>query len=90
MDMKENTLTGKPSVITLDVIARQKAQKRKELRQAKEDIMQTVHDLFAPVENKGGAAGLMHHVNTGIAVYDGVRTGIKIIQRIRSFFHRKK
>ena len=47
-------------------------------------------NFFAPVEQKGGVEGIMQHINTGIAVYDGVRTGIKIMQRIRGYFLKKK
>lgn len=53
-------------------------------------MVQTIHELFAPVEHKGGVEGIMQHINTGIAVYDGVRTGIKIMQRIRGYFLKKK
>lgn len=87
--MKGNT-PDRPTVITLEAIARLKAEKLKEVQKTKENISNIVHELFTPVENQGGMMGLMQHVNTGIAVYDGVRTGIKIIQRIRSFFRRKK
>lgn len=53
-------------------------------------MVQTIHELFAPVEHKGGVEGIMQHINTGIAVYDGVRTGIKIMQRIRGYFLKKR
>lgn len=87
--MKGNT-PDKPTVITLEVIAQQKAEKLKEVQKTKENISGLVRELFAPTESQNGMMGLMHHVNTGIAVYDGVRTGIKIMQRIRSFFRKKK
>lgn len=87
--MKEYTPTKNP-VITLDVIAQLKAEKLKEVQLAKENIVNNVHELFAPVEQRGGVNGIMQQVNTGIAVYDGIRTGIKIMQRIRSYFHKKK
>jgi len=87
--MKENT-PDKTSIITLEVIAQQKAEKLEEVRKAKKEMVQTLHDLFAPVEQKGGVEGIMQQVSTGIAVYDGVRTGIKIMKRIRGFFRKKK
>lgn len=87
--MKENTSNPK-TVITLEVIAQQRAEKLKEVRESKENLSQIMRDLFAPVENKGGMEGIMQHVNTGIAVYDGVRTGLKIMQRIRRFFQKRK
>lgn len=84
--MKQNT----PDIITLEVIAQRKAEKLIEVQQSKENMVHTIHELFSPVEQKGGVNGIMHNINTGIAVYDGVRTGIKIMQRIRSYFHKKK
>lgn len=33
---------------------------------------------------------MMQHVNMGIAAYDGVMTGIKVLRRIRTFFGSKK
>ena len=83
--MKENT-PNKTPIITLEVIAQRKAEKLEEVQQAKKEMVQTIHELFAPVEHKGGVEGIMQHINTGIAVYDGVRTGIKIMQRIRGYF----
>lgn len=87
--MKENT-PNKTPIITLEVIAQRKAEKLEEVQQAKKKMVQTIHELFAPVEHKGGVEGIMQHINTGIAVYDGVRTGIKIMQRIRGYFLKKK
>ena len=87
--MKENT-PDKTSLITLEMITRQKAEKLEEVRKAKKEMVQTIHELFAPVEQKGGVEGIMQQVSTGIAVYDGVRTGIKIIKRVRGFFRKKK
>ena len=87
--MKENT-PNKTPIITLEVIAQRKAEKLEEVQQAKKEMVQTIHELFAPVEHKGGVVGIMQHINTGIAVYDGVRTGIKIMQRIRGYFLKKK
>ncbi len=80
----------KVQVITLDMIAQLKAQKLKEVQQAKADIADTVHNIFAPVQKQTGSDGFMHHIHTGIAVFEGMRTGIKIIKRVRGFFHKKK
>lgn len=87
--MKENT-PNKMTVITLEMIAQRKAEKLEEVKKVKENLSQTVRELFMPMEKKNGIEGIMQHVNTGIAVYDGVRTGIKIMQRVRSYFRRKK
>ena len=50
--MKENT-PDKTSIITLEVIAQRKAEKLEEVQQAKKEMAQTIHELFAPVEQKG-------------------------------------
>lgn len=77
-------------IITLEEIARRKAEKREEVLKAKTQITETLRELFVPEENKGGIEGIMQHVNTGIAVYDGVMTGIKIMRKVRSYFTKKK
>ncbi len=77
-------------ILTPEVIAKMKADKQAEIKQTKEEITRTLHELFAPIEGKGGMEGFMHHVNTGIAMYDGVCTGIKIIQRVKRYFRKKK
>ena len=50
--MKENT-PNKTPIITLEVIAQRKAEKLEEVQQAKKEMVQTIHELFAPVEHKG-------------------------------------
>ena len=65
--MKENT-PNKTPIITLEVIAQRKAEKLEEVQQAKKEMVQTIHELFAPVEQKGGVEGIMQHINTGILV----------------------
>lgn len=86
----ETGKTSLPAVITLEVIAQLKKEKSDELLQSRKKMSETLHELFAPAEQKGGAEGIMHHIHTGMAVYDGVRTGIKIIQRIRGYLRKKK
>ena len=81
-----------PSNVTYtleDIIARKQA-KRKEILQSKEYLQTLAQDLFAPNESKNKLDGLMQHVNMGIAAYDGIMTGIKILRRIRGFFDRKR
>ena len=55
--MKENT-PNKTPIITLEVIAQRKAEKLEEVQQAKKEMVQTIHELFAPVEHKGGVEAL--------------------------------
>ena len=87
-----NFLAKQPSNVTYtleDIIARKQA-KRKEILQSKECLQTLAQDLFAPNESKNKLDGLMQHVNMGIAAYDGIMTGIKILRRVRGFFDRKR
>ena len=64
--------------------------KLKEIRAVGTTIKNTTHGFFSPQERQTGVNGLMQHVGTGIAIYDGVRTGIKIIRQIRKMFKRRR
>ena len=71
---------------TIEEINRLREEKRNEARQSKERLRQLGQQLFAPRESKGKLDNLMQQVNMGIAAYDGVMTGIKVLRRIRSYF----
>lgn len=77
------------SVITLEDIALRKAELQKDIQEKKENIKELSRELFAPLEpatNKANA--MMRAFNTGMAIYDGAMTGIKIVRRIRKLFRR--
>ena len=74
--------------ITLEEISRRKAQLLKEIRQQKELMKATASDLFAPVRPTSKANAIMHSIQSGMAVFDGVMLGMKIIRRIRKAFRR--
>ena len=71
---------------TIEIIRQQRLNKKEELSQSKERMQQLAHQLFAPQESKNKFEGMMQHINMGIAAYDGVMTGVKILRRIRYFF----
>lgn len=87
MNEIQNLQTQKYS---LEAITRLRIQKKKELKESKEHILELTQELFAPQQSKNRVENLMQHVNAGIAAYDGLRTGLMVLKRIRSFFHRKK
>ena len=77
------------SAITLEDIALRKAELQKEIQEKKENIKELSRELFAPLEpatNKANA--MMRAFNTGMAIYDGAMTGVKIVRRIRKLFRR--
>ena len=77
------------SAITLEDIALRKAELQKDIQEKKENIKELSRELFAPLEpvtNKANA--MMRAFNTGMAIYDGAMTGVKIVRRIRKLFRR--
>ena len=84
-----NTQQDTPkTVITLDMICQQKADKLAEIRASKQRIADQARELFHPSEVIGGAKLLSNNFSSGIAIFNGVMTGFKIIKRIRKFFQR--
>ena len=77
------------TVITLDMICQQKAEKLAEIRASKQRITDQARELFHPSEVMGGAKLLTNNFSSGIAIFNGVMTGFKIIKRIRKFFQRR-
>lgn len=79
-----------PNHYTLEMIRQQRIDKKKEILQSKEQMLHLAHQLFAPPQSKNKFEGMMQHVNMGIAAYDGLMTGIKVLRRVRAFFGRGK
>lgn len=78
------------SLITLDRICQQKAEKLAEIRASKQRITEQTRELFHPAKEAVGSAKLLtNNLSSGIAIFNGVMTGFKIIKRIRTFFLRK-
>lgn len=78
------------TVITLDMICQQKAEKLTEIRASKQRMTDQVRALFHPAEEAMGSAKLLtSNFSSGIAIFNGVMIGIKIIKRIRKFFRRR-
>ena len=75
---------------TLEMIRQQRLDKKAEILQSKQRMYQLAHQLFNPPQSKNKFEGMMQHVNMGIAAYDGIMTGVKILRRVRYFFGGKK
>lgn len=77
--------------VTLEMILRQKVAKQAEIRESRQRINDMTRQIFHPVqETATGANALMNNFQSGMAIFNGVMTGFKIIKRIRAFFQRKK
>lgn len=84
-----NTTPDTPKTeITLEMICQQKAEKLSEIRASKQRMTEQARELFKPSESMKNANALMSNFGSGMAIFNGVMTGFKIIKRIRSFFRR--
>lgn len=77
--------------ITLGDITQRKKELLVEIRTQKEAMTATAREIFAPLEpatNKADA--IMRSFNTGMAIFDGVMMGIKIMRKVRAYFRNLK
>ena len=85
----DNTTNTTP--VTLESIAQKKAMLLQEIRLQKEIMTGLTQEIFAPLEpatNKANA--MMRAFNTGMAVYDGIVFGVKVMKKFRKIFGRKR
>lgn len=75
---------------SLDLIRNLREQKKQEADVSKARIQKLTNQLFAPQESKGKIDGWMKQLNTGIAAYDGIMTGFKLLRRLRYIFTRRR
>ena len=74
--------------ITLEMICQQKTEKLSEIRASKQRMTEQARELFKPSEAMKSTNALMSNFSSGVAIFNGVMTGFKIIKRIRSIFRR--
>lgn len=84
--MENNT----PKEITLEEISRRKAELRLKIEKQRSIIIASVKETFAPTPSETSLHPVMRSFSTGLAIFDGVMTGIKIMRRIKAFFKRMK
>lgn len=81
----DNTTNTTP--VTLESIAQKKAMLLQEIRLQKEIMTGLTQEIFAPLEpatNKANA--MMRAFNTGMAVFDGIVLGVKVMKKFRKIF----
>lgn len=80
-----------PHRITLEEIAQRKKKVLHEIHVQKQAMTDTVHEIFAPLAPATNKAdSLMRSFNTGMAIFDGVMLGIKIMRKVRKYFRSLK
>lgn len=85
-----NTTPETPT-LTIESIVLQKKELKKQLDAQKGVMTEKARELFAPLKpaaNKGNA--VMRAFNTGMAVFDGVMLGVKMMRKMRNMFHGKR
>lgn len=86
----DNTPNATP-VVTLESIAQQKAELLQQIRRQKTIMTELTQEIFSPLEpatSKSGA--VMRAFNNGMAIFDGITLGIKIIRNFRRVFGKKR
>lgn len=78
-----------PKIQTLDQISERKKNVRKELEDQKSIIQEQTKELFYPQPKDTGISSFMDSFNKGLALYDGVMTGIKLMRKVRRFLTKK-
>ena len=75
--------------ITLESISEKKASILSQLDDSKKAIQFKAKNIFAPASPKG-SSNFMNHISSGIAIFDGVMTGLRIMRKVRSIFSNHK
>lgn len=83
--------TPKQIPVTLESIAEQKAALKKQLNRQKETMTLLAQEIFAPLEPaKNKTNAVMRAFNTGMAIFDGVMMGMKLMRSFRKMFGRRR
>lgn len=88
--MNEQNNIPQPPYYSVESIAQRRAEKKEEILRSKARIQNLTQELFTPQKSKNQMDNMMQHINAGIAAYDGLMTGLKILRRVRGFFSRNK
>lgn len=73
--------------VTLEDIACRKAALRQQIQRQQEVMAALAQEILAPLEPATSkAAALSRAFNTGMAVLDGIKLGIKVMRKFRRMF----
>lgn len=76
---------------TLEELAERKKKILNEIQAQKKAMTTTTRQIFAPIAPAATKAdSIMRSFNTGMAVFDGVVIGIKLIRKVRAYFRSLK
>lgn len=73
--------------ITLESITQKKLELQQQIQQQKEIMILLTREIIAPVAPATGKANqLMRAFHTGMAAFDGILLGIKMMRKVRKLF----
>lgn len=75
---------------TLAYIRTRKAELRKEIQICNENIRTTTKTMFAPPKANNKMESFFNILDQGMAVYDGVILGMRVMRNFRRIFGRKR
>lgn len=85
--MEQTTKTLNNKKYTLDLIREEKRKVRKQIRKSSDRIKKTYRDMIAPPKKPATKMEtFMNAFDQGMAIYDGVMMGMRIVRTIRSMF----
>lgn len=80
-----------PTKVTLEEITLRRKEVLGKIHVQKLAMTTTVREIFAPLPPAATKAdSIMRSFNTGMAVFDGVVMGIKMIRKVRAYFRKLK
>lgn len=85
-----NSISTKDRIITLDDISKRKDELKLSLDESKTVIVTSVKDLFTPPPAVTSGNALMRNLGTGLVVFNGIKSGLKVIRIAKSIFNRLK
>ena len=74
--------------VTLEEIAQRKEELLLEIQQQKQQIVTLAQEIIAPLTPSPTGNPFMKSIRTGMAVYDGVILGLKIMKKVRYLFNK--
>lgn len=78
-----------PQKITLEDITQRRKEVLLQIREQQQVMATTTHKIFAPLAPAASStSALLRSFNTGMAIFDGVMMGVKLMRRVRNMFSR--
>lgn len=75
---------------SIELIAQRKAEMMKELESSRERIQRMMQEILSPPQKKNNMELWMHYASTGMSTYNSIMTTVKLYQRIKGKFGKKK